>query len=1087
MEERAKTTTLFRFVFMLSAFVLTVYQAEAQGNVAPDDIYLSQRSVIYDIALDTTTATATEFFSFSGLDALPRNSGLLHIALNQDRTRLYFINAATPHRWGYINTATKQAFVLGQFSQFDVGIPNLAISRQGDLVFHAGDRLQVVRNVESINQPTTSNIVDDLGQILLMGQPITGVTDIAFRFDANGDYILQLATSGTIVDVTGFESNGPLNVLSVRNLSGEAFGLGALDEGDGDLVLAVSSRPGVFILPNSGTKLSFRPFVGGDFTGHIQTGDLAIGVGRPDFTPAAVCQDVTLTLNDLGAATIGVLNVDNGSTLDEGFYTSSLSRQTFNCGDLGANNVQLTVTNNQNESASCISTITVIDSLAPVISPNINLELDDQGVARISDQANAVQDNCGLGAITITPNVFTEPGTSIIEITATDAAGNSTTQISTVTVVDEMPPDVECVPAVSITLELDENGEATITAEDIDAGSSDNASDVTLALDKTLFTCDDIGLSEVTLTATDASGNQSECSTLIFIEDVIAPTIPADFQIELDENGIATISGSLQAAGIVDNCGIPTITVDQDEFEQTGTTSVEITATDGAGNSTTRTSTVTVVDLLPPTAVCIAASTITLALDNNGQASLTPEQVDNGSTDNFSNVTLSLNQTVFTCIDLGVTDVTLAVRDEDANEAVCSTTVVIEDNIAPTIPENFQIEVDENGTATISGSLQEAGIVDNCGIASLTVDQDAFDETGTSIVEITAADEAGNTSTQTSTVTVVDVIPPDAECIAAVSMTLQLDANGEAFLSADEVDNGSRDNFSNISLALDKTVFTCADLGVSEVTLKVRDEDGNESECSTLVMVEDNLAPIIPTDFDIELDENGIATISGSLRDAGIVDNCGVPTVTVDQDEFDETGTSTVLITATDDAGNSTTQTSTVNVIDVMPPEAECIAAVSITLELNADGEAFLAPEEVDNGSFDNFSDITLALDKTVFTCDDLGVAEVTLIVTDEDGNQGECSTLVIVEDNQAPTIPSDFEIELDENGVATISGSLQDAGIVDNCGVPTVTVDQDEFNETGTATVLITATDDAGNSATRAASVTVVDVIPPVVECIAS
>jgi hypothetical protein len=77
-------------------------------------------------------------------------------------------------------------------------------------------------------------------------------------------------------------------------------------------------------------------------------------------------------------------------------------------------------------------------------------------------------------------------------------------EVIDVTVIDNQAPTAI---AQDITVTLDEFGDATITADDIDNGSSDNYT-FTLSIDVTTFDCTNIGLENtVTLTVTDASGN----------------------------------------------------------------------------------------------------------------------------------------------------------------------------------------------------------------------------------------------------------------------------------------------------------------------------------------------------------------------------------------------------------------------------------------------------------------------------------------------------------------------------------------------------------------------------------------------------
>ena len=70
-------------------------------------------------------------------------------------------------------------------------------------------------------------------------------------------------------------------------------------------------------------------------------------------------------------------------------------------------------------------------------------------------------------------------------------------------------------------------------------------------------------------------------------------------------------------------------------------------------------------------------------------------------------------------------------------------------------------------------------------------------------------------------------------------------------------------------------------------------------------------------------------------------------------------------------------------VTDVIPPVA---IAKNISVTLNG-GVANILPEDVDNGSYDAFDIRSLALSDSTFDCSNIGANQITLIVTDNNGN----------------------------------------------------------------------------------------------------
>jgi hypothetical protein len=164
-----------------------------------------------------------------------------------------------------------------------------------------------------------------------------------------------------------------------------------------------------------------------------------------------------------------------------------------------------------------------------------------------------------------------------------EAKINATQVTRTVTVVDNTPPTVV---TQNITVNLDANGNASITPQQIDNGSSDDSGVITtLSLDNTNFSCSGLGKNIVTLTASDTYGNTASNQATVTVVDLTAPVItPKDITISLDANGSASIVAA-DVSSVIDNCTLDTTTIDISNFtcENIGENIVTITAKDASG------------------------------------------------------------------------------------------------------------------------------------------------------------------------------------------------------------------------------------------------------------------------------------------------------------------------------------------------------------------------------------------------------------------------------------------------------------------------------------------------------------------------
>ncbi|MBL1279261.1 MAG: HYR domain-containing protein [Fluviicola sp.] len=829
-----------------------------------------------------------------------------------------------------------------------------------------------------------------------------------------------------------------------------------------------------------------------DDNGNFATCDATVTV-EDNVPPVAICQPVTVQLDATGNATITVADINNGSSDICGIAGMSLTPSSFNCTNVGANTVTLTVTDVNGNISTCTSTVTVEDNIAPTaICQPFTAVLDATGnvIITTADINNGSSDNCGIASMTLDITTFncTNIGANPVTLTVTDVNGNVSTCTATVTVEDNITPNAIC---QNITVQLDATGNATIVNTDINNGSSDNCGIASMALDITTFDCSNIGANPVTLTVTDVNGNVSTCTATVTVEDNTAPTaICQPFTAVLDATGNVTITTADINNGSSDNCGIASMALDITTFNCTnvGVNTVILTVTDVNGNVSTCTSTVTVQDNIAPTAIC---QPFTAVLDATGNVTITTADINNGSSDNCGIASMTLDITSFNCTNVGANNVTLTVTDDNGNISTCTSTVTVEDNIAPTaICQPFTAVLDATGNVTITTADINNGSSDNCGIASMTLDITSFNCTnvGTNTVTLTVTDNNGNVSTCTSTVTVVDNINPTAIC---QDFTVVLDATGNAAITTADINNGSSDNCGIASLALDKTTFNCANVGLNTVILTVTDDNGNVSTCTSTVTVQDNTNPTaICQNITVALDAVGMASIVASDIDNGSNDICGIASTTIDVSNFDcsNVGPNIVTLTVTDNNGNISTCTSTVTIIDIINPLVTCPADITLDAVLDNCGRVVL----YNMVSVDNCGTTVTQTDGTGYTSGDLFPVGTTLQsfdITDPSGNTVTCSFNVTIVDNQNPDItgcPANITVN-NTPGLCQANVSWIQPTASDNCPgvVFTTTNAPGTVFPLGVTTVTYTAVDNAGNTVTCSFDVTVIDnEAPVIVDC---
>lgn len=662
---------------------------------------------------------------------------------------------------------------------------------------------------------------------------------------------------------------------------------------------------------------------------------------------------------------------------------------------------------------------------------------------------------------------------SAATLTVTDINGNTSTSNSEITVLDTIAPSAVC---QNISVFLDASGNTSIVAGDIDANSTDNCSIESISIDNSNFTCANIGANNVILTVTDASGNSSTCTSIVTLIDSVSPIATGqDLTIYLDASGNATIAAADVDNGSSDACGVATTSIDISSFgcANVGPNNVVLTVIDNNGNSSTSSAIVTVLDTIAPTAV---AQDYTVYLDSTGNGSIKVFNIENGSTDNCGISFFNLDNSDFSCADVGLNTVTLTVFDVNGNSSTAISNITVVDHIAPTaLAQDFTVNLDANGNATILASDIDNGSNDSCGIASIAVSPSTFDCSdvdGDQSLQI-ITDNSWTLSTRIDSSTALSFPWPGAQYIPAVStFTLPvvlgqpygypsiavvpgsdlINANSHITYYRKTFNLTSVDNLgARIQLAVDDDceIFINGHLLAGEYAFNSATFQGAPMGLfiDTLGNVTngynggDAFGYFSTTSLDsvFVLGENEIII---ALRNRVGGDRGGLSMV---MDVFADFTGNAVTLTVTDVNGNTSTANASVTVVDDAVPT---VITQDITVYLDASGNATVAAADVDNGSNDACGVAATSLDITAFGCANVGANTVTLTVVDVNGNSSSGMATVTVVDMVPPTVVTqNVTVYLDANGNASVAASDIDNGSADNCAVASIAVSPSTFD----------------------------------------
>lgn len=155
--------------------------------------------------------------------------------------------------------------------------------------------------------------------------------------------------------------------------------------------------------------------------------------------PTLVLQNATVSLDAAGSVTLNPTLFDAGSTDNCGIVNWTVSPNSFNCGQLGAQAVTVTATDGNGNSTSNAATVTIVDNVAPVVTCPGNIVASACNTT-VTFALPTVTDNCTVNPALLVqtsglPSGSNFPtGLTSQTFSYTDASGNNATCAFTVTV-----------------------------------------------------------------------------------------------------------------------------------------------------------------------------------------------------------------------------------------------------------------------------------------------------------------------------------------------------------------------------------------------------------------------------------------------------------------------------------------------------------------------------------------------------------------------------------------------------------------------------------------------------------------------------
>ncbi|MCI2956046.1 putative Ig domain-containing protein, partial [Staphylococcus caprae] len=724
-------------------------------------------------------------------------------------------------------------------------------------------------------------------------------------------------------------------------------------------------------------------------------------------------------------------------------------------------------------------TIEVVDKTAPTVTSianqtkevNTPIDLitveatDNSGQAvtnKVSGLPSGVSFDGETNTISGTP---TKVGSYPIVVTTTDAEGNETTTKFTIQVVDTIKPMVTSIEdqtkevntAIdSITIEATDNSGQAVTnkVSGLPEGVSFDSATNTISGTPTK-----VGNYPITVTTTDAEGNETTTKFTIQVVDTTKPTVTVikdqtkEVNTSIDLIKIEATDNSGQA---VTNkvSGLPEgVSFDSETNTISGTPTkvgsypIVVTTTDAEGNETTTNFTIKVVDTTKPTVTSIGNQTKEVntpidsikieAKDNSGQ-DVTNKVSGLPSGVSFNSATNTISGTP---TKVGSYPITVTTRDESGNETTTNFMIKVVDTINPVVTsiadqtkevntaiDSIKIESTDNSGQAVTNKV--SGLPAGVSFDSETnIISGTPTKVGSYPITVTTTDASGNKTETTFNIKVIDETAPTVTSIA--NQTKEVNTSIDS-IKIEAIDNSGQTVTNEVSGLPAGVIFdsetntisgTPTKVGSYPITVTTTDTSGNKIETKFTIEVVDKTAPMVTSIKDqtkevstsidsikIEATDNSGQSVTNKVS--------GLPAgVSFDSETNTISGTPTkvgsypIVVTTTDASGNETITKFTIQVIDTIKPVVASIADQtkevntpidSITIEATDNSGQVVTNKVNDLPEGVTFDSETNTISGTPTK---VGSYPIVVTTTDASGNKTETKFTIKVVDTTKPMV----------------------------------------------------------------------------------